>query len=216
MIVVPYCAVEAAVPVSTPNEGIGDAQVSSIEAHGLRVFYSEVPGVHSDALTIQADALRFHAVVAAIFREAAVVQFRFPTTLEDIAALRDHIEQHAEEYRDFLSRVRDLVQMEIRLAGASSQRPSATGREYLLNRQAATAAEEKQANEVHAASKDLIREWKARKTQGAIRCYALVRRDEADRFRQRIESVLSSNPELQGRVSGPWPATEFFDVTAKP
>jgi Gas vesicle synthesis protein GvpL/GvpF len=216
MPIVPYCVIEASAPATSSLTGVGGAPVCTLEAYGLRAFYSEVPAFPTDASALKAEALRFHAVIADIFKHAALIQFRLPTMLDNVEELRAHIEKHALEYREFLHRVRELVQMEVRISGPPSAQPeTSSGREYLLSKQAASQAEERYSLELQSAASDLIRDWKVRKTQNGLRCYALIARADIERFRQLIQSVLSSEPGVHAVLSGPWPATEFLDVTVK-
>jgi len=216
MPIIPYCVVEGSAVVSPPHEGVGGASVMSVETQGLCAFYSVVTALPSDAKTVQAEALRFHGVIAAIFKHCAVVQFRFPTALDSAEALREQLQQHGDEYRGFLARVRDLLQMEIRISAVSAPPPATTsGREYLLSKHAAVRAEENYADKLRSATEDLICEWKTRKTQNAFRCYALVCRRDAEAFRQRIQQVLSSSSAVHAVLSGPWPETEFLDANVK-
>jgi len=216
MVILPYCVVEASESVTVPEQGVCAFPVATFQAHGLSAFYSEVPALPSGAQELQTEALRFHAVVNEIFRQAAVVQFRFPTALPGTEALREHIQERAEEYREFLARVRGLVQMEIRISGVVAAPPaSARGREYLLSRRAASEAEERCSAKICSSASEFIREWKTRKTQNSLRCYALVARTGVDVFRERLQSVLCSSSSVRAVVSGPWPATEFLDATIK-
>jgi hypothetical protein len=216
MPIVPYCVVEASAPANATVTGVGGAPVCVLQVHGLRAFYSEVPALPTDAPALKAEALRFHTVIADIFKHSALIQFRLPTMLDNSEELRSHIEKHADEYREFLHRVRELVQMEVRISGPpSAQLEATTGREYLLSKQAASQAEERYCLELQATAAQVIRDWKVRKTQNGLRCYALVARADIERFRQLIQSVLSSGPGVHAVLSGPWPATEFLDVTVK-
>ena len=212
MSVVPYCIVEASGQIAAPESGVSEARVLSLESKELRGFYSELPALAPGAQVLQSEAVRFHRVISAIFSQAAVVQFRFPTLLESAHELREHLERHAAQYRDFLVRVRDLLQMEIRVALPASDSSAASGREYLVNKQMTGKSVDEYAQKLFSTAADLIREWKVRRTQTGIRCYALIARRDAMAFRQRIQPVLSSTIG-SGLVSGPWPATEFLDAT---
>ena len=54
-----------------------------------------------------------------------------------------------------------------------------------------------------------IEDWREREIAGGIRGYALIARASTQAFLEKMGRV-SLPKDLQARVSGPWPATQFF------
>src|SRR5438445_759612 len=142
-----YCITESEGPLEVPLTGVGGMAVESLEQSGLRCFVSRNPS--SDPMLgppAREAALAFHRVLQEIFRQTAIIPFRFPTVLSDEAELSGHLNEHAAKYHEALGRLHDMVQMEIHLAWEGSQQSAPdkpTGAEYLKARQAEQAGLEK-------------------------------------------------------------------------
>src|SRR4051812_19555345 len=122
-----YCVLESAkIPVEIL--GIDDQPVRSVAAQNLVALYSAFP--NSRSLT-QEDALRFHAVLKSVFEKQAIIPFRFPTFLDGEVAFRDHLDEKHSQYAADLARLRDFVQMELRISSAQQEIPRASGKQYL-------------------------------------------------------------------------------------
>jgi hypothetical protein len=147
-----------------------------------------------------------------IFAQAAVIPFRFPTTLESEQELRTFLAAGAAGYLEALARLRDLIQMELRIsvAPAASSSPS-SGREYLQAREARARALADGAAAARAASRQLLQDWRARESRSGLRCYALVRRANVGEFEDLMRALVPPQG-VTMVVSGPWPATEFLEV----
>src|SRR5213078_4246868 len=78
--------------------------------------------------TIRESALEFHRTVQELFRQAAVVPFRFPTILADENEISAFLAKHSSEYESALLRLRDAVQMEIRIEEREAASPPAASR----------------------------------------------------------------------------------------
>ncbi|PYX83459.1 MAG: hypothetical protein DMG70_10370 [Acidobacteria bacterium] len=207
-----YCITESAVPIEVSSAGVAGMAVESVEHSGLRCFVSRSSS--SDAMLgppAREAALAFHRVLQEIFRQTAIIPFRFPTVLSDEAELTGHLGEHAAEYHEALGRLRDVVQMEVRLDLEGSQQGAPerqTGTGYLKGRQAEQAALEKLAGQFQEAGRNWIRGWHQHVSRHHIRCYALVSRRGVAEF-ERALVVVDVPPRVSARVSGPWPATEF-------
>ncbi|HET7441661.1 MAG TPA: GvpL/GvpF family gas vesicle protein, partial [Terriglobales bacterium] len=59
------------------------------------------------------------------------------------------------------------------------------------------------------AAEEWIEDWKEREVAGGIRGYALIARASTQAFLEKMGRV-SLPKDLQARVSGPWPATQFL------
>ena len=200
----PYCVVLTKALVNPPAIGVQGANVQSTDIDELTVLYSELGMSQITPQNFQQSAFEFHRVVHAVFAQAALVPFRFPTWLS-ADELANHLQKESTTYRSFLTKHADHVQMELRLAQASAApHPDATGTQHLRARAA-------QFHEIDNAAQELKQflagealDWRERDIPDGKRLYALVERRAITAFRERL-----SARGLQ--VSGPWPATEFLE-----
>lgn len=206
-----YCVLAADAHPSLPKTGVAERAVQELERDALRYWYTEIAAADLRGLDVRREAVAFHKVIQAAFEQAAVIPFRFGETVESLAELAD---REPALHRE-LERLRDVVQMELRLSPAAGAAASMSGTEYLRARQAAIHAVSEAASTAREATADLTREWRQRGTRTGIRCYALVPRSAIDGFRARIRDA-AFEADVQVRVSGPWPATEFLELPAAP
>jgi len=206
-----YCVTETSAVNPSPHNGVGGMAVESVEHSGLRCFVSESKSPTSKE--IQDDALTFHRVLKDIFQQAAIIPFRFPTTLADRSDVIAHLREHSEEYASTLGRLRDLVQMELRIqfkeisGHQTSANPSGT--EYLRNIQARREKLEMVAQELRQLGEPAIKDWRQRHSNDGIRCFALIDRTTVIDFQRKIGNIPVQS-EFTARLSGPWPATQFL------
>src|SRR5207247_42319 len=102
--------------------------------------------------------------------------FRFPTVLEkEEEELREFLHKNAAAYLGALARLREMVQMEVRIIlKRDGGGPATSGTEYLRTRQASSKAQAEVAAAVRAAVSGLIEDWRERTTAQGVRCYGLV------------------------------------------
>jgi Gas vesicle synthesis protein GvpL/GvpF len=213
------------VPDDVPRTGLRNAKVEEMSHERLRCFYSRFEPRQFTALTTE-DALQFHAVVNAIFQQAAVVPFRFPTLVEGEAELEEFLRQHSAGYQRTLTELRDVVQMELLISSVAEASPAVaveppqaeqSGTKYLQSRRDAQQRLETAAEEAKTAGGELLQDWKVKSSlpsasstkMGGLRCYAQIKRGAIESFRQRM-SKLTVGSGMKVHVSGPWPATEFM------
>jgi hypothetical protein len=204
-----YCVTERSAANSLVHAGVGDMLVETVEHNGLRCFVSESKSV--DGKDVRDEALVFHRVLQDIFQKAAIIPFRFPTILSDRSEVIAHLTEHSKEYTSALSRLRDLVQMELRIQlKESNTEPSVkpSGTEYLRHIQARRAKLEMAAREFRQLL-GRIKEWRQRDSTHGIRCFALIDRTAVIDFQREIGNIPIRS-ELTVRLSGPWPATQFL------
>src|SRR5207253_6937338 len=102
--------------LAIPAAGVGSMPVKAVVAGPLQCFVSRFEsGSMEGKATIRESALEFHRTVQELFRQAAVVPFRFPTILADENEISAFLAKHSSEYESALLRLRDAVQMEIRI-----------------------------------------------------------------------------------------------------
>lgn len=218
MPVLAYCLTDAR-GLSAPAHGVEDVLVEFVEQDGLKCFFSRTRSIDAIlGLPTKRAALAFHEVIQAIFTQAAVVPFRFPTILENEAELLGYMFQQKEVFTEALDRLRDMVQMDIRLSRTSkgdgqllANRHSSsqiTGAQYLEARRMQQRDLADSAAPFRGLGNDLICDWRERASAQGLHCFALIRRTVLDAFKTRVAAVHLP-PDLVARVSGPWPASEF-------
>ena len=207
MPVILYCVTEARVDMQTLT-GVQGKNLTWLEGSGLQCLFSydSAPGDRDQPL--REAALQFNRVLQRVLEHTAVIPFRFPTFLADEAAIHAFVRQHASEYRAALSRLRDTVQMEITLT-AHQARPENSGKAYLQARQVVYQKLDQVAQTLEQETTEFILAWRRREIPTGIRCFALVARPS----REALEAAIRGTDipaDLQVRVTGPWPATEFL------
>jgi Gas vesicle synthesis protein GvpL/GvpF len=209
-----YCIMEASATIEMPASGVAAAKVEELQEFGLRCCFSRFESrEHLSRIPAVESAYGFHQVLQALFRQAAIIPFRFPTLLENVDELRQHLREHAPQYIEALSRLRHMAQMEIHIgANQAAEKASqpASGREYLQQRQARAAELKATAEKLNQATRSWVVEWRERQTDGGMRCYALLPRDAVASFQQAAQALSQSLPGT--RLSGPWPPAEFLEL----
>lgn len=209
MSVLPYCILLGDFTSSIPETGVLDSRIHRICEGGLLALYSELLRSDIRPEKFQPAALEFHHVVHAIFDEAAVVPFRFPTWLTP-PELSKHLQQESKRYTTFLTNYANDVQMEVRLKlAASSPAKAATGTAHLRARAAKSRELLDTAEDLKTLLSSEVIEWRERDTTDGLRLYALVGRTSIPAFRERLGKRAH---DVNMRWSGPWPAMEFLEA----
>jgi gas vesicle protein GvpL/GvpF len=208
-----YCITEARSELAIPAAGVGSMPVKAVIAGPLQCFVSHFEsGSIEGKTTIRESALEFHRTVQELFRQVAVVPFRFPTILGDENEISAFLAEHSSEYENALLRLRDAVQMEIRIEEREvASPPAASGTEYLRQRLSSHKNIAETALRFQHASEEWVREWRQRETPSGLRCYALLTREHLESFLTSMKEIPVA-PGQTARVTGPWPATEFLKV----
>ena len=206
-----YCVTDAAAKIELPATGVHTTQLAAIEESGLRCTFSryhQKAGAAGEPL--REAAVEFNRVLQQVLEQTAIVPFRFPTVLAEEADIAALMREHASEYEESLSRVHDAVQMEITIT-ANPQDPTQmkSGKQYLQARGAMYRKLEDAALNVQRLTADSLRDWRRRELPSGIRCYALISRDARAAFEQGVRRATTP-ADVQMRVSGPWPASEFL------
>ena len=203
-----YCLTESEPAVPPPKQGVRGRPVERQAIAGMQCYYSVFP--HAPTNLAREDALVFHSVVTAIFAKAAVTPFRFPTVLEGEDELEVFLETEGHDLLESLQRLRDFVQMEVRLSYGGERVSSAeSGTEHLKTREHARKILEQVAESARDFLAEGIRGWHTREFPNGLRCYALIPRGEVASFRHNSEG-LKPEGKVRVAVSGPWPPTEFL------
>jgi hypothetical protein len=209
-----YCVTQPAPAVSVAS-GVLEAAVLSRELLGVRVYWSELQDLAAelaDPESLKKAAVQFHQVLREILAATTPVPFRFPTLLESSDAFEQHLSSERELYREALERVENAVQYEIIGTWADEQQSDlatpVSGREYLKRRQEALGRVGAVESKLKSVTGDLVREWRARQERKRHRWFALVPRENRERFLASLRTAGASQG-VRLRLTGPWPPSEF-------
>src|SRR5579885_2875882 len=199
-----YCIVLDDHATKLPSEGVLGSRIELVAESGLIALCSEIERSAISSGNFQQAALEFHRAVQAVFAAKAVIPFRFPTWLS-AEEVRSHLHQESPLYHHFLTNHADHVQIEVSIqAEPVGTTSAASGTEHLRARAAQMRKVRDQAQQIKNLAADAVIEWRDRETRDGIRLYALVSRSSVQSFREKLNSVPV-------RITGPWPATEFFE-----
>jgi hypothetical protein len=209
-----YCVTQPN-PEAKVAAGISDAVVISREMLGVRVYWSEIDDPEAalgEPESLKKAALQFRQVLREVLAVTTPIPFRFPTLLESVDVLEQHLLPEQELYRDALARVDGAVQYEVVGTWSDEQQTDlatpVSGREYLKRRQEALGRVAAVESKLKSVTADSVREWRARQDRKNHRWFALVRRDDRERFIALLRSAGASQG-VRLRLSGPWPPSEF-------
>ena len=202
-----YCMAEENAEASLPPRGVRAAAVETRRKNGLTCYFSRYDSFAGGAAEeLQRDALDFHWTIHHVFEKQTVIPFRFPTLLPAEGDLETFLDKHAAAYIADLDRLREKVQMEVRVTPPPSIQPSDnavcknTGTEYLKAKFDAVQKTVELENLMKTAAQA---EWKQR----GNRHFALLPRGAVAEFRGKINALGQATL----RVSGPWPPSEFVN-----
>jgi len=204
MAVLPYCVILAALKVTKPDFGVDEERVETLDLESLRLFYSDFDDSALAPEVFRQSALEFHRVIASIFRQTALVPFRFPNLLQTREELEAHLRANSHKYKSFLEKTREAVQMEVAPASTTSPPSVETGKsgtEYLREKQQRSGAITELSESVLENCKELVLDSRTSDS----RVYLLVPRTAIDDFRERLSGLKEI------LISGPWPAAEFLE-----
>ena len=198
-----------------PGPGVCGSVVQSREAFGLRIYCSEVAdpeGCLGTPESLKKAALQFHEVLRNILATATPIPFPFPTLLESVDKLEEYLASQQEHCRAALAALGNAVQYELVASWAADEQADLatpiSGREYLKRRQETAGRTASVDNKLKAVTAGMVRDWRARQERRNHRWFALVARDERDRFIAALKSAAPSQG-VRLRLSGPWPPSEF-------
>ncbi len=204
------------------NGSFPAAETCVVAPDGLAAAVSLV-GDRSPAPSI-ASLLQYEKVIEAIHARQAVIPLRYGCLMESESAILRLLENHGQEYRVLLGRLRGNTEMGIRILrparpGAPPDSPSSPGARYLASlrsRYGCTgvfAPEEAQlADRISGRLAGLYteqqREVSASGRGRLLSLYFLTPKAGVERFRQTVSSICPGGA-AKLLVSGPWPPYNF-------
>jgi hypothetical protein len=173
------------------------AGLIALSQQDFQCFYSELP---QDQIGTQADILRFFHANQELFRQGDLLEFRYPTALPDLGALKDFLAAHASSIASELQRLKGSAQLTVYFPrGAPESAAQATsGTAYLESRRNAQRAQATLVERV----RTLAEEDRDVLVEGQ-RMLLLLPRQKATDVAGRISS------EMHLEVAGPFPPSAF-------
>ena len=161
--------------------------------------------------------LKYQQVLRQIVAQTTPIPFPFPVVLADSEAVEKYIAEVRGRFDEALTRLADSVQYEMIASWTADEQTDlatpVSGREYLKRRQQ---AEERIAaidTKLKAVTGVCVRQWRARRDRRMHHWFALVARQDRERF---VAVLRSAGPSegVRLRLSGPWPPGEFVKMSA--
>jgi len=209
-----YCATlpGEAIRIAT---GVCEAELQSQELGGLRVYWSEISNPEAcfgDAESLKKATSQFQQVLRQILAVTTPLPFAFPTLLESTDSMDEFLAAERAAYRSALERIGDAVQYEITAIWTADDQidmaAPVSGREYVKRRHEVAQRTAAVDVKLKSVTGDAVREWRSRQDRKRHCWFALVSRQQRERF---VASLRSAGPSqgVRLRLSGPWPPTEF-------
>ncbi len=119
-----------------PEGAFLEPGICAVEAHGLAAAVSLVE--ETDSAPSVASLLDYERVIEAIHARQAVIPLRYGCLMESESAIVRLLENHSQEYRALLGRLRGTTEMGIRILwparpGVLPESPSSPGSRYLAS-----------------------------------------------------------------------------------
>ena len=216
-----YCVASLDAHVITGIVGVCEDPVQALEVSGLRVYWSELadPGTAlADGVAKKNAELKFRQVLREVVAQFTPVAFPFPVVLADPEAVEKCVAEERSFYEDALMRLGDSVQYEMIASWtADEQADLATpisGREYLKRRQEAAERIATIDTKLKTVTMGCVREWRARQERRKHHWFALVSRQDRERFVAALRGAGASEG-VRLRLSGPWPPGEFVKAVSE-
>jgi Gas vesicle synthesis protein GvpL/GvpF len=206
-----YCVSNRATDLPESLTGVAGLPVTRVELFEFAAFISRAsdPAIWLQS-PLRTAAVEFHHVCNQIFKSAAIIPFRFPTTFETEGALAEHLKEQSARYTAVLEKFRDLVQMEIQISRTNSAALPESGADYLRGRQNTFRTAEHFSCELKKILAGIVSQWRQHEVKEGIRSFALLERNALPQFNAAMQA--SAVPEgTKVRVSGPWPVSEFIE-----
>jgi hypothetical protein len=232
-----YCLSDAITAAALEQAiGIADAKPYLIEREGVRAVVSEFDG---DAVAVTRNNVIAHEKInASVLTQTTPLPFRFGV-LTDAARLEQYLETHSQSLRAGLARVRDAVEMSVKVIWDKQAVESAAiehhqagspvetvgpGTAFLaakrlemigsgaLNEQAASLAGW-MGEYLGAAARESFVSTHPQQAL-VVRAAHLVERARLETYRERVKGMTAARREFHFLTSGPWPPYSFCDLNS--
>ena len=211
---------------TTPNAlpdiiGVCDEVVRSHESSGLRIYWSDLahPGTISEGPARKAADQKYHHVLREVVAHTTPIPFPFPAVLPDLESVDKLIADERTQYVSDLTRLAETIQYDLSATWAADDQSDlatpVSGREYLKRREEAEARIAAIDTKLKTVTAGVVREWRSRQDRRKHLWFALMSRDDRERFLAALRSAGPSEG-VRLRLSGPWPPSVFLTSQSEP
>jgi hypothetical protein len=199
-----------------PSTGVAGLPVLCRECNGIVALFSKDASAEAwTGAPIRESAQEFHRVVQQVFAGEAIIPFRFPTLMKDEEELLEYLQENSAAHSSALQMFENSVQMEAVISysdSLSSATVKTSGTEYLRAIQKHSEELKLVADRLRQCAGEVAKEWRNRSTQNTLRVFTLLDRDSVSELKGRLRE-FSVPAGLTVRITGPWPVTEFLDLS---
>lgn len=215
--------------------GIPAPAVTGLDGAGLDTLaYRDIGAVFSRTTSkpspIESNLWQHEAVVEALMADHSVLPVRFGAMFRDEAEARSALETRYDEFTAGLERVRGHVELGLRVLWDDDGDPPPTldrtsydsGRAYMLAHLEEQRKLEMRQKRVNTLAEDIHTPLACLAAESTRRMLItprllltaayLVKRERVADFRQEIETISSTYPEMRMLCTGPWPPFSFATV----
>jgi hypothetical protein len=182
----------------------------------MRVYWSEVANPDTllePPVRVPAEQ-KFRQVLKDVVIRSTAIAFPFPALVADLEAIDSLVAEQREYYASAFERLADTVEYQLTATWADEQGSDlatpVSGREYLKRREESEARIAAIDTKLKSVTAGIVRDWRSRQDRRKHLWYALVQRDEREKF---IAALRSAGPSegVRLRLGGPWPPNEFVE-----
>jgi Gas vesicle synthesis protein GvpL/GvpF len=196
--------------------GVADQPIVALEASDMRVYWSEIANPETllePPVRVPAEQ-KYRQVLKEVALRGTALSCPFPVVVPDIEAIDSLVAQHREYYARAFDRLADTIEYQLTATWEERERTDlatpVSGREYVKRREEAEARVAAIDSKLKTVTAGIVRDWRSRHDRRKHVWYALVHRDDRDRF---VAALRSAGPSegVRLRLGGPWPPNEFVE-----
>jgi Gas vesicle synthesis protein GvpL/GvpF len=209
-----YCVTPNHVEPIAGLAGVADLPVVWHDASDLRVYWTEIANPETllePPVRVPAEQ-KYRQVLKEVALRETALSFPFPAVVPDHEGIDALVCEHHDYYAGAFERLADTIEYQLTATWAdeenSDRATPVSGREYLKRRQESEARIAAIDAKLKTVAGTIVRDWRSRHERRKHVWFALVHRDDRERF---IAALRSAGPSegVRLRLGGPWPPDEF-------
>jgi hypothetical protein len=214
-----YCVTSAeSAPVNITN-GVCESEVQAFQVGRIR-FYASTPIDPEVCLAtpnlLRQAGLQFSQILREILLATTPIPFPFPALLESEEAAKSFISAREAQYYGELQRLSGTLQYELYASWEAEQQTDTStpikGSEYLRRRQTQDSRVAALDEKLRKVTGNSVREWRMRQDRKTHHWFALVEREQREKFLELLRGAGSSGS-VRLRLRGPSPPEEFVQLS---